>query len=404
MKIKWQTKKIGEVCDIQNGCAFKSKDYVDVGFRVIRIGNVQNGKIIDKRPKFISPKKAEENNDFILSKDDVLISLTGDVGRVGKIKERLLPALLNQRVGRFFNINEDDINFDFLFHFLNSSTFEKKVISSSEGAAQKNTSTRKIKQIQIPLPPLQEQKRIVKNLDEVFEKIEIVKKNAERNLKNTKGLFDSYLQGIFNNKYKYVELGSLLELLTDYHANGSYKILKKNVELLEEKDYAWMIRSTDFENNFHNKLKYISKSSYEFLKKSKIFGGEIIMSKIGNAGKVYLMPKVNGYCSLAMNLFLLRFKKNKINNEFLYHFLLSNKGNFQIQSRIKGATTKTITKDNVRSIKIPLTDLDEQKKIVKKLNILSANTKKLEKIYQQKINNLVELKKSILKKAFEGEL
>ena len=61
----WQIKKLGEVCDIQNGYAFKSKDYVDDGFRVIRIGNVQNGEIIDKRPKFISVKKAKDNKDFI---------------------------------------------------------------------------------------------------------------------------------------------------------------------------------------------------------------------------------------------------------------------------------------------------------------------------------------------------
>ena len=128
------------------------------------------------------------------------------------------------------------------------------------------------------------------------------------------------------------------------------------------------------------------------------------MSKIGNAGKIYLMPKVERPTSLAMNLFLIRLDENKTLPEFIFRFLKSNKGESQIQKRVKGATTKTITKDNVRNIIISFPSIVEQKIIIKKLDSLSAETKKLEAIYKQKIADLEEMKKSVLQKAFSGQL
>ena len=193
-------------------------------------------------------------------------------------------------------------------------------------------------------------------------------------------------------------------MLTDYHANGSYKVLKANVELKESEDYGWMVRSTDFENNFENNKRYITKEAYNFLNKSKIFGNEIIISKIGNAGKVYLMPKINRPCSLAMNLFLIRLNEKRCLSKYVYLYLKSKNGREQIESRILGTTTKTITKANVRSIKIYIPALNNQQSIVTKLDTLSTETKRLEAVYEKKLADLEELKKSILAKAFNGEL
>jgi len=266
---------------------------------------------------------------------------------------------------------------------------------------------------EVSIAPLKEQKQIVAILDKAFAAIDTAKANAEQNLQNAKELFESYLQNVFDpstrsgqegDDWEEGEFGNIITTLTDYHANGSYKILKKNVELKDNEDYAWMIRSTDFENNFQNQFKYIDEHAYNFMSKSKVLGNEIIMSKIGNAGKVYLMPKINRPTSLAMNLFLIRLDENNALPEFIFRFLKSNKGESQILKRVKGATTKTITKDNVRNIIILYPPLEKQKKIVIKLDALSAETKKLEAIYTQKIADLEEMKKSILQKAFSGAL
>lgn len=265
----------------------------------------------------------------------------------------------------------------------------------------------KMRSITIPLPPLPEQERIVAKLDKAFEAIDKVKANAEQNLNNAKEIYNIKKELIFKTvlENKPVEFGDIIELLTDYHANGSYKLLKEHVELLDNENYAWMIRSTDFENEFKNNFKYINEKAYNFLEKTKIFGNEIIMSKIGNAGKIYLMPVVNRPVSLAMNLFLIRVKKKLAISSYVYRFLLTNIGQKQINERCKGAATQTITKDNVRSIKIYLPNtLSEQQKIVEKLDALQEQTKHLEQIYTKKIKECDELKQSILQKAFRGEL
>lgn len=265
----------------------------------------------------------------------------------------------------------------------------------------------KMRSITIPLPPLPEQERIVAKLDKAFEAIDEVKANAEKNLNNAKEIYNIKKELIFKTvlENKPVEFGDIIELLTDYHANGSYKLLKEHVELLDNENYAWMIRSTDFENEFKNNFKYINEKAYNFLEKTKIFGNEIIMSKIGNAGKIYLMPVVNRPVSLAMNLFLIRVKEKLAISSYVYRFLLTNIGQKQINERCKGAATQTITKDNVRSIKIYLPNtLSEQQKIVEKLDALQEQTKQLEQIYTQKIKKCDELKQSILQKAFRGEL
>lgn len=291
----------------------------------------------------------------------------------------------------------------FAYYYLQSIDFAKYY----QGAAIPHIYYRDYKSEKLVLPPLPEQERIVAKLDKAFEAIDKVKANAEKNLNNAKEIYNIKKELIFKTvlENKPVEFGDIIELLTDYHANGSYKLLKEHVELLDNENYAWMIRSTDFENEFKNNFKYINEKAYNFLEKTKIFGNEIIMSKIGNAGKIYLMPVVNRPVSLAMNLFLIRVKEKLAISSYVYRFLLTNIGQKQINERCKGAATQTITKDNVRSIKIYLPNtLSEQQKIVEKLDALQEQTKKLEQIYTQKIKKCDELKQSILQKAFRGEL
>ncbi|MFK3975889.1 restriction endonuclease subunit S [Shewanella vesiculosa] len=170
-----------------------------------------------------------------------------------------------------------------------------------------------------------------------------------------------------------VKLGSLLSLLTDYHANGAYKKLKENVELFDEPDYAVMIRTTNFEQGcFDSNLKYISEHAYNFLAKSKVYTSDIIMNKIANAGSSYLMPDLNCPVSLAMNLFLLRIDENKANSTFVYLYLKLNEA--YVKSFANGSVTKTITKEAVRNLEIELPNRSTQNYIVE---VYMAYTNKL---------------------------
>jgi len=156
-------------------------------------------------------------------------------------------------------------------------------------------------------------------------------------------------------------LGNLITILTDYHANGSYEILRGNVDILDSPDYALMIRTVDFEkDDFENDVKYVSEHAYNFLKKTKVFGGEIIINKIGNAGKVYLVPPLDKKISLGMNQFMIRPKDN-LNNYFLYVFLVCKYGRLLLEQRITGAVPLSIDKESVRSVPVPILKNEFQK-------------------------------------------
>ncbi|WP_229608150.1 restriction endonuclease subunit S [Vibrio parahaemolyticus] len=171
-------------------------------------------------------------------------------------------------------------------------------------------------------------------------------------------------------KYNKVPLGDLITVLTDYHANGAYQKLKENVELLDDENYALMVRTTNFESNdFSDSLKFISEHAYNFLEKSKVYGGDLIMNKIANAGSIYLMPDLKRPVSLAMNLFLIRVDEQKANPVYVYIFLKVNEA--YVKQFANGSVTKTITKDAVRNLEISLPPREVQNEIANQYNSLS---------------------------------
>lgn len=155
--------RLGDVADILNGFAFQSSKYVDDGIRVIRITNVQKGRIIDNDSKFYPLSTKEELKRYILEENDLLLSLTGNVGRVGLLPKELLPAGLNQRVACIRPTEQ--ILKGYLFYLLNQDKFEQDCINSASGMAQKNMSTVWLADYQIPLPPLAVQEKIVAEIE-----------------------------------------------------------------------------------------------------------------------------------------------------------------------------------------------------------------------------------------------
>lgn len=156
---------IGDSCEVLNGYAFKSEKYTSSGIRVIRIANVQKGYIEDDSPVFYQTDDVDLNK-YMLRENDLLVSLTGNVGRTALLTKDMLPAALNQRVA-CLRLKTNKITRGFLFHLLNSDYFESKCIQSSQGVAQKNLSTEWLKSYDLPLYSLSKQNEITKILDNV---------------------------------------------------------------------------------------------------------------------------------------------------------------------------------------------------------------------------------------------
>ncbi len=159
--------RLGDICDILNGFAFKSEKYVCEGVRIIRIANVQKGYLEDSAPQYYPLETASELKKYMLEEGDILMSLTGNVGRVAQLSANMLPAALNQRVACLRLKDSAGISKDFLFQFLNSDYFESHCILSSKGIAQKNVSTEWLKEYEIPLFTPKEQMVIASQLSKI---------------------------------------------------------------------------------------------------------------------------------------------------------------------------------------------------------------------------------------------
>ena len=187
--------RLGDACDILNGFAFKSENYVDSGIRVIRIANVQKGYIEDNTPVFY-PLETNELDKYMLEEGDLLMALTGNVGRVAILKKEFMPAALNQRVA-CLRLKTDRVAKDYLFHVLNSAFFEQQCIQSSKGVAQKNMSTEWLKDYEIPMYPKEQQELIADILDKT--RNIIISRNYE--LKKVDDLIKARFVEMFGDAY-----------------------------------------------------------------------------------------------------------------------------------------------------------------------------------------------------------
>ncbi|PIR66894.1 MAG: hypothetical protein COU51_01470, partial [Parcubacteria group bacterium CG10_big_fil_rev_8_21_14_0_10_36_14] len=187
-KDKWETKTLGDVSDFINGYTFKSGNYVDGGkYKIITIANVQDGFMFIDEPKTINELPFNVSKEQILKKGDILISMTGNVGRVCVVDHD--NCLLNQRVGK---IVAKDIHKELLYLFLYDRRFLYQMIGSAQGGAQANLSTEDIKEYIFDLPKTKEEQIAIsdilttadKEITELEKKLLIIKNQKKYLLNN----------------------------------------------------------------------------------------------------------------------------------------------------------------------------------------------------------------------------
>ena len=252
--------------------------------------------------------------------------------------------------------------------------------------------------MEIPLPTMLEQKSIVNQLNRLVSLITLRQNQLEKLDELVKSRFIELFGDPVNNPMNWVvePLGKYMEVLTDFSANGSYELLDRNVVMYDEPNYAVMVRTTDLESgDLEHGVKYIDKKAYELLYKSKLYGGELIMNKIGSAGKVYIMPQIEKPASLGRNAFMFRFDR-RLNMAYLFALLTSEYGTTEIQQHVRGAVTKTITKDSTRAIRVIVPPIELQNQFA----AFAEQTDKSKLAVQKSLENLETLKKSLMQKYF----
>jgi type I restriction enzyme, S subunit len=179
---EWKKVKLGEVADVLSGYAFKSKDFVEQGVPVVKIKNITPPVVDISEVEYVTEEMYEDKKRYSLSYNDILISLTGShinqmnsaVGKIGRVRIKDKKLLLNQRVGKIYVTDTEKCDCDFLFYYLSQEEIRYKLASSAGGSAnQANISPVSIKNLDIFLPPLSEQREIAAILLSLDEKIEL---------------------------------------------------------------------------------------------------------------------------------------------------------------------------------------------------------------------------------------
>lgn len=403
MTMTWQTKKLGEICNVfDDGDWIEKKDQSSEGIRLIQTGNIGNGVFKDRgeKARYISEKTFKRLRCTEILPGDLLISRLPDpVGRaciIPETGEKMITAV-DCTIIRFNN----EILPRWFVNYSLSQEYQGQINKEVGGATRQRISRKNLGQIKIPLPPLSEQKRILKIFDEVFEKTTKAKENTEKNLQSSKELFESYLQSVFTNPGKDWEEKSLEDLGQITSSKRIYKkeYTKTGVPFYRIKE----IKELAHDKNITTEL-YISKGRYKEIK--DVFGvpvgGDILMTAVGTIGEIYVVKRNEEFYFKDGNI--LWFKGfNSVDPYFLKFVLMSFIEKIKKLSKGSAYSALTIEKIEKHRIFIPKS-LPEQKVIVSKLNALSKDTRKLENNYEYKLAGLDELRRSILNKAFTQAL
>ncbi|WP_324270648.1 restriction endonuclease subunit S [Fusobacterium polymorphum] len=389
-KSEWKKVKLGDICEVITGNtpSKKIKEY----WNKDEVPFITPPELKYEGINYITPSifvsKIGAKQGRIISKNSICVCCIGSLGKLGILKE---DSITNQQINSLILKNE---NVDLLYLYFYLKTTKNNLEATASSTTVKIINKSSFEKIEIKLPDIRIQKKISKKLEILENNIDFRKKQLTYLKELNKSLFTRMFGDIKTNdkNWEIKKFHEIISILTDYHANGSYKILKDNVELLDFKEYALMIRTTDLENNnFIQGVKYINEKAYNFLKKTKIFGGELIINKIGSAGNVYLMPYLNIPVSLGMNQFMIRLKKD-YSNIFYYKLLTTEYYTNVIKSNVQGAVTKTITKEAIKNIDIIIPPIELQNKFaerVEKIEKLKFEIEKSIEIAQNLYDSLI---------------
>ena len=250
-----------------------------------------------------------------------------------------------------------------LYYLVSSETFLLQKDKNCSGATQKAITNAGLGKIMIKVPEYDSQEMLADELDKLAKIIERRKSQLEKMDELIKARFVEMFGDVRENpnKYDIVPFIDIVQYMGDIGSNGANKVVVDHLDMKDEEDYAMMVRFTNFtKNDFTDDVKYVSKEAYDFFKKSQIFGGELIICKIGSAGQNYVMPYLNRPVSLGLNQIMVRIKEN-ILMSYLYQYLHTDYGEFLISGCINGAVTKTITKTKLKKIPVILPPMELQK-------------------------------------------
>ena len=381
----WEIKKLGHVCQIEK--------YQGIYTNLPYIG-MEN--IESNAARFIGSTEPQsvKSSTFKFSPNHILY------GRLRPYLNKVLaPDFVGHCSTEIFPIKPSEcLNRNFLLYWLLIDSTVKRINATCTGARMPRANMTSVLEFDFPLPPLPEQKRIVAILDEAFEAIDRAIRNTEKNLVNSRELFESYLNAIFTQKGNGWEKKTLKQVSIQF-GRGKSRHRPRNDQKLYGGKYPF-IQTGDIRNSNHILTSYSQTYNEVGLAQSKLWSkGTVCITIAANIAETSVL---NFEACIPDSVIGLVVDQNKANNMFVEYMLQAFK--LVLKAKGKGSAQDNINMGTFEAQTFPFPSIDEQERIISKLDFLSTETQRLETIYRQKIAALKELKQSILQKAFTGEL
>lgn len=392
---KWATAELASVSKVfTDGNWIETKDQASEGIRLVQTGNVGEGVFKDRRDKarWIDDQTFDRLKCFEVLPGDCLVSRLPDpVGRACIIPEtgdKMITAV------DCTVIRPDEARVDpqFFVYYSQSSEYLRNVDDRCTGTTRRRISRKNLGKIPIPLPQLEEQQRIVAVLDEAFESLARARTHAAANLQNAQELFENILTHTLRHKFEQGAqklLGDICDLAQGLAINKGTK------HLLVENSSKPLLRIKDLRNNTVEQ--YVAETGYP--PKAAVTADDIIYTRTGQIGLVF-----RGFEGvLHNNCFSVR-TLGDVSQEYLFWWLQEPVFKSEIISLASRAAQPDITHKLFKARSITFPNKDDQASAVELIEDAFSETESLQGIYQNKIQDIDDLRQSILQKAFAGEL
>ncbi len=424
----WEEKFGYELFQVQGGYAFKSDDYKDEGILLVRIGNVGNGKFQYKDVVFVPKRYLKSHKNFLLNKGDVLMGLTGDLGKICILIDGNFPFILNQRVAKF---NCNNISNKYLNYLLSSQKIQNNFDALFAGGAQKNISPANIEGLKYIIPTsLTEQKKIAQILSTVDKAIEQTEQLIAKYERIKTGLMQDLLtKGIDENgnirseethEFKDSELGripvewecgSILNYCTreDNVKPGPFGSSVKK-EFYSDNGFKIYGQEQVISGDIHYGNYFIDKKRYKALRNFAVKEGDILLSCVGTIGNVLIIPKDFKKGIINPRLMKITLDIAKSDKLFFSYLLKSDFINRQLLSQATGGTMPVLNKSIILNLFFVYPIKMEQKRISKRIQSAEKNInktisqlQKLQRIKTALMQDLLSGKKRVSNLIMNGE-
>jgi type I restriction enzyme, S subunit len=392
----WEWKELSSVCQKITDGSHNPPKGKESGLPMLSSRNVFNGELVWDNYRLISEEEFErENKRTMITDGDVLLTIVGTIGRSAVVRNIPQDFTLQRSVAV---LSSDQVAPEYLSLFFRSPSVQDYLASEAKGAAQKGVYLKQLKIIQIPLPPISEQERIVEKLDALFRRIDDASNRLNQILKHSQALFASALDDAIRSR-EITLTKTLVELaqFIDYRGRTPKKT-ESGIPLVTAKNVRMGIINDE-------PREYIADDAYDsWMTRGFPKAGDLLFTTEAPLGNVAVINRIDKFALAQRVVCLQALRDDEYISSYMLYYMMSHEFKTMVDKGKTGSTVKGIKSSVLKKFRIPLPPMEEQRRIVEHLDGLSERIQTLEKTTRNRLEHLAALKASLLDAAFRGKL